>query len=93
MKAIMDLDLSSCSLKKVLLLGDFGRQARTARDDIEILIVASSHPYLNPTFQNKVFKHHDYRGKEQLFHIDFPRWQRKMANYWSKSKGERERQF
>ena len=92
LKTIMTLDLSSFSLKKVLLLEDFTRQARTAKDDVEILFAASNHAHLKSFFENKEFEGKvDYwrRGKLK---IDFPEWQKKMDEFAQKTKEEREKE-
>lgn len=77
LKTIMKLDLSSFSLKKVLLLEDFTRQARSSVDDVEILFAACNHPHLKSSFQDKVFED----GEERKLKINFPAWQRKMDDF------------
>ena len=69
LKSLMKLELTSYSLKKVLLLEDFTQQAVRVKDAVELLYAAVNHPYL------KEFFTFSFVTEEGEWKIDFPKWE------------------
>ena len=74
LKSLMEVDLSSYSIKKVLLLEEFGERTKEAKDAFELLFIALSHPHLMPSFQ-KVFEISPGDDDDMVKRkIDFDKW-------------------
>lgn len=87
LKCLMDVELSSYSIKKVLLLEDFTRQAGTATDSTHLLYLAISHPHLKPFFVGKVFEQESDNGKERV-EMDFDKWSEWIKSYTNEKIGK-----
>ena len=91
LKSIMKVDLTSYSLKKVLLLEDFAQKTLTARNAVELLHAALNHPHLRPYFHGHAFEAKDWDGKIVTWEIDFDGWKSSLEDNFPK-KGKRIRQ-
>ena len=83
LKSLMNVDLSSFSIKRVLLLEDFTQQAQTAHDSIHLLFLAISYPHLKPYFIGKIFEweRETWKGRIKMRgQIDFARWSEVMED-------------
>ena len=74
LKGIMKVDISSYSIKKVLLLEEFTQQAKTSADSSHLLYLAVSHPHLKKYFCSHRFETTNEAGDMVWSEIDLNKW-------------------